>query len=301
MILVTGGTGFVGSRLIRRLRKGDMPVRAVVRDPDKAVWLKDLGVNVVKGDISDKASLDKAAEGIERVVHLVGIIQETARSTFRAVHVEGTRNILEASRKAGVRHFFYQSALGTRPGARSAYHKTKWEAEELVRASGIPFTILRPSLIYGPGDQFTIRLAEMIRLSPVLPVIGSGKSRVQPIFIDDVTACIVQAVTSECCLNEMYEIGGPEQMTYEEVTAAIAAAMGVRRPTLHLPLLFMRTMARVLETVLPRPPVTTDQLIMLQEDNVCGMRDIRDAYGIEPVAFREGLKTFMGKGAEKRP
>ncbi len=293
MILVTGGTGFVGSRLIRRLRKGDMPVRAVVRDPDKAVWLKDLGVNVVKGDISDKASLDKAAEGIERVVHLVGIIQETARSTFRAVHVEGTRNILEASRKAGVRHFFYQSALGTRPGARSAYHKTKWEAEELVRASGIPFTILRPSLIYGPGDQFTIRLAEMIRLSPVLPVIGSGKSRVQPIFIDDVTACIVQAVTSECCLNEMYEIGGPEQMTYEEVTAAIAAAMGVRRPTLHLPLLFMRTMARVLETVLPRPPVTTDQLIMLQEDNVCGMRDIRDAYGIEPVAFREGLKTFM--------
>lgn len=301
MILVTGGTGFVGSRLIRRLRKGDMPVRAVVRDPDKAVWLKDLGVNVVKGDISDKASLDKAAEGMERVVHLVGIIQETARSTFRAVHVEGTRNILEASRKAGVRHFFYQSALGTRPGARSAYHKTKWEAEELVRASGIPFTILRPSLIYGPGDQFTIRLAEMIRLSPVLPVIGSGKSRVQPIFIDDVTACIVQAVTSECCLNEMYEIGGPEQMTYEEVTAAIAAAMGVRRPTLHLPLLFMRTMARVLETVLPRPPVTTDQLIMLQEDNVCGMRDIRDAYGIEPVAFREGLKTFLGKGAEKRP
>jgi NADH dehydrogenase len=283
------------------MRKGGIAVRAVVRDPDKAAWLKDLGVDVVKGDISDKTSLDKAAEGMERVVHLVGIIQETARSTFQAVHVEGTRNMLEAARKTGVRHFFYQSALGTRPGAPSAYHKTKWEAEELVRASGIPFTILRPSLIYGAGDQFTIRLAEMIRLSPVLPVIGSGKSRVQPIFIDDVTACIVQAVTSECCLNEMYEIGGPEQMTYEEVTAAIAAAMGVRRPTLHLPLLFMRTMARVLETVLPRPPVTTDQLIMLQEDNVCGMRDIRDAFGIEPLAFREGLKTFMGKGAERRP
>ena len=297
MILVTGGTGFVGSHLIRRMRKGGIAVRAVVRDPDKAAWLKDLGVDVVKGDISDKSSLDKAAEGMERVVHLVGIIQETARSTFRAVHVEGTRNMLEAARKTGVRHFFYQSALGTRPGAPSAYHKTKWEAEELVRASGIPFTILRPSLIYGPGDQFTIRLAEMIRLSPVLPVIGSGKSRVQPIFIDDVTACIVQAVTSECCLNEMYEIGGPEQMTYEEVTAAIAAAMGVRRPTLHLPLLFMRTMARMLETVLPRPPVTTDQLVMLQEDNVCGMRDIRDAFGIEPIAFREGLKTFMRKGA----
>lgn len=293
MILVTGGTGFVGTHLIRRLRKNDLPVRVVARNPDKAAWLRDLGVDVVKGDIADKASLEKAAEGTERVVHLVGIIQETARSTFRSVHVEGTRNLLEAARKAGVRHFFYQSALGTRPGAQSAYHKTKWEAEELVRASGISFTILRPAIIYGPGDQFTIRLSEMIRLSPVLPVIGSGKSRTQPIFIDDVTACILQAVTSDCCFNEMYEIGGPEQLTYEEVTSIIAAAMGVRRPVFHLPLFFVQAAARMLETVLPKPPVTTDQLIMLQEDNVCGMRDIRDAFGIEPITFREGLKTFM--------
>ena len=293
MILVTGGTGFVGSHLIRRLRKNEMAVRAVARDPDRAAWLRDLGVDVVRGDISDKASLEKAAEGAERVVHLVGIIQETARSTFQAVHVEGTQNMLEAARKAGVRHFLHQSALGTRPGARSAYHRTKWEAEELVRASGIPFTILRPSLIYGPGDQFTVRLAEMIKLSPVLPVIGSGKSRVQPIFIDDVTACILQAATSDCCFNEMYEIGGPEQLTYEEVTAAIAAALGVRRPMVHMPLFFMRTAARMFEAMWRKPPVTTDQLIMLQEDNVCGMRDIRDAFGIEPVKFGEGLKTFI--------
>ncbi|HEX9112821.1 MAG TPA: complex I NDUFA9 subunit family protein [Nitrospirota bacterium] len=293
MILVTGGTGFVGSHLIRRMRKNDLPVRAVARDPDRAAWLRDLGVEVVRGDIDDKASLETAAAGAERVVHLVGIIQETARSTFQSVHVEGTRNLLEAARKAGVRPFLHQSALGTRPGARSVYHRTKWEAEELVRASGIPFTILRPSLIYGPGDQFSIRLSEMIRMSPVLPVIGSGRSRVQPIFIDDVTACILQAVTSDCCYNEIYEIGGPEQMTYEEVASAIAAAMGVRKPVVHMPLFFMRAAARMLEIVLPKPPVTTDQIIMLQEDNVCGMRDIRDAFGIEPVKFAEGLKSFI--------
>ena len=126
-----------------------------------------------------------------------------------------------------MRHFFYQSALGTRPGAKSEYHKTKWQAEELVRASGIAYTILRPSLIYGPGDQFTLRLAGIIRSSPVLPVIGSGRSKVQPIFIDDVVACIIKAVTSDAFLNEIYEVGGPEQLTYEEVTRAIAAAMGV--------------------------------------------------------------------------
>jgi NADH dehydrogenase len=296
MILVTGGTGFVGGHLIRRLRKAGLAVRALARNPDKAQTLKELGVEVVSGDISDRPSLEAAAAGAERIVHLVGIIQDGPGFTFESVHVEGTRNLLHAAKKAGVRHFFYQSALGTRPGARSRYHKTKWEAEELVRQSGIPFTILRPSLIYGPGDQFTIRLSEAIRLSPVLPVIGSGKSKIQPIFIDDVVACIELSVTGDCYLNEMYEIGGPGQLTYEEVTRAIADVLGVRRPVVHMPLFFVRPMARVMETVLSRPPLTTEQLIMLQEDNVCSLRDIRDAFGVEPVPFREGLKRFLGKG-----
>jgi len=305
MILVTGGTGFVGSHLIKRMRQEGIPVRAIVRDPDKARALKDLGVDVVKGDVSDTDSLEMATIGVERIVHLVGIIQEAAGATFQSVHVDGTRNLLEAARKSGVRHFFYQSALGTRPNAKSEYHKTKWAAEELVRASGISFTILRPSLIYGPGDQFTIRLSEMIRLSPVLPIIGSGRSKVQPIFIDDVATCIVKAVTSDCCLNEIYEIGGPDQLTYEEVTVAIADAMGVKRPTLHLPFFFMKSMATVLKAVLPKPPVTTDQLIMLQEDTVCSMRDIRDAFGIEPIGFPEGIKRFirpasLEKAADRR-
>lgn len=293
MLLVTGGTGFVGSHLIKRMRQEGIPVRALVRRPDKAQALKDLGVEVVPGDVSDKASLENATSGCERVVHLVGLIQEAPGATFPGVHVDGTRNMLEAARKNNVRHFFYQSSLGTRPNAKSEYHKTKWAAEELVRASGLPYTILRPSLIYGPGDQFTIRLSEMMRLSPVLPVIGTGKAKVQPIFIDDVVTCILKAVTADCCLNEICEIGGPDQLTYEDVTVSIADALGIQRPILHLPLFFMRPMAKVLEAVLPRPPVTTDQLIMLQEDTVCNMRDIRDAFGLEPIGFREGLKKFM--------
>lgn len=293
MILVIGGTGFVGSHLVRRMRREGLPLRALVRNPDKAQALADLGVEAVPGDLSDKASLEKAVAGAERVIHLVGIIQEAHGVTFKGVHVEGTRTIVEAARKAGVRHFFYQSALGARPGAKSEYHKTKWHAEELVRASGIPYTILRPSLIYGPGDQFTLRLAEIIRQAPVLPIIGSGKSRIQPIAIDDVVSCIVKAVSSDAFLNESYEIGGPEQLTYEEVTRAIAEAMGIRRPAVHVPMLFMRSMARVLEAVLPKPPVTSDQLIMLNEDNVCSMRDLREVFGIEPTKFQEGLKKFV--------
>jgi len=293
MLLITGGTGFVGSNLIRRLRKDGRSVRAIVRNPDKARALQDLGVDIAPGDISDVVSLEKAMVGVERVVHLVGIIQEAPWVTFTRVHVEGTANVLAAAKKANVRHFVYQSALGTRSDAKSAYHATKWQAEELVRTSGIPFTILRPSLIYGSGDQFTIRLSEMIRLSPVLPVIGTGRSKIQPLFIDDAVACLVKLVSSDAFLNKTYEVGGPEQLTYEEVTRTIASAMGVKRPTLHMPLFFMRPMAQLLQTVLAKPPITTDQLIMLLEDNVCSMRDIREDFGIEPVKFEEGLARFI--------
>jgi uncharacterized protein YbjT (DUF2867 family) len=275
-------------------------VRAVVRNPVRTAALEDLGVEIVPGDVSDAASLEKATTGVERVIHLVGIIQEKPGATFREIHVDGTRNILEASKRNGVRHFFHQSALGTRPNAISEYHKTKWAAEELVRAGGVPYTILRPSLIYGAGDLFTIRLSEMIRLSPLLPVIGSGRSKVQPIFIDDVVTCILKAVTGDCCVNETYEIGGPDQLSYEEITIAIADAMGVKRPTLHLPLILMKSLATMFEAVLPKPPVTTDQLIMLQEDTVCNMRDIRDIFGIEPIGFRDGLKKFIRPGGNQK-
>ncbi len=295
MILVTGATGFVGSHLVKRMRRDGLKVRAVVRTPAKARALRDLGVEVVPGDINDLTSLASAAQGCDRVIHLVGIIQEGRGFTFRSVHVEGTRNMLDAAKQAGVKYVLYQSALGTREGAKSEYHRTKWEAEKLVKAGGIPFTILRPSLIYGPGDLFTVRLAEMIKLSPVLPVIGSGRSKVQPIYIDDVASCIVKILADGQHAGKTYEIGGPEELTYEEVTKAIAAALGVKRPVVHMPLFFMRTMAKVAEAVLPKPPVTTDQLVMLQEDNVCDMKDIREVFGIEPVGFREGLARFLGK------
>jgi NADH dehydrogenase len=296
MILVTGGTGFVGRHLIRQLRKDGLAVRAVVRDPGspRARALADLGAEAVPGDIGNTPSLAAAAAGCETVIHLVGIIQEGRGFTFQSVHVEGTKSLLDAAKQAGVRRFVHQSALGSRENAASVYHRTKFEAEQLVRASGLPFVILRPSLIYGAGDQFTVRLAEAIRLSPVLPVIGSGRSKVQPLFIDDAVSCIVKAAAGDDYLNRTFEIGGPEQLTYEQVTVAIAETLGVKRRVVHVPLLFMRTMAKMAETVLPKPPVTTDQLIMLQEDNVCDLKGIRGTFGFEPVRFREGLARFLG-------
>jgi len=298
MILITGGTGFVGRHFIRRARAEGIAVRALIRDPRKAQALKNLDVDLVQGDISDKSALESAAAGADSVVHLVGIIQEAPHVTFHGIHVEGTRNVLNAAQANGVRSFLYLSALGARPDAASTYHKTKWGAEELVRKSGIPFSIVRPSLIYGSNDGFTTRLTEAIKLSPFLPIIGSGQSRVQPISIDDVVSCMLKAVTDRALLNATYEIGGPEQLTYQEITVVLANAMGIHRPVLHLPLPLMRIAARLLELALPVPPLTTDQLTMLQENNICDMRDIREVFGVEPITFREGLAAFF-KGSHQ--
>jgi uncharacterized protein YbjT (DUF2867 family) len=297
MILITGAGGFVGGHLIERLRKEGIAVRALVRTLSKAQKLRDLGAEIAEGDIGDPASLDGAMQGCDSVIHLVGIIQEGRGFTFRSVHVEGTAKVLAAAKKGGAKRFLYQSALGTREHAQSEYHRTKWEAEQLVKASGIPWIILRPSLIYGPGDQFTLRLADAIRLSPVLPVIGPGTFRVQPVFIDDMTACLAKAVAEDAFLNRTLSVCGPEQLSYEEVTRAVADALGIRRPTVHLPLFFMRAMAMAAETVLSRPPITTEQLLMLQEDTVCEGSDVRDAFGIEAVKFGQGLEKFMRKTA----
>lgn len=293
MILVTGGTGFVGSHLIKRLRQKGLPVRAIVRDPARAGALRDLGVEVVAGDVADRPSLERAAGGVERVIHLVGIIQEAPGQTFQGIHVEGTRNIVEASKKAGVRHVVHQSALGTRPDAKSTYHKTKWAAEELVRTSGIAWSILRPSLIYGPGDKFTIKMTGMLKLSPVVPVLGSGMSKVQPIYIDDVVTCLERLASDDTLRDRVFEIGGPDQFTYTELLETIARALDIRRPTVHVPLVFMRPVARLLEAVLPNPPVTTDQIMMLEEDNVCSLKDLRETFGVEPTALRDGLSRFL--------
>ena len=151
MILVTGATGFIGSNLVRRLAAEAKPVRALVRDAEKARRVLGPDVETITGNIAEPVSLARAAEGADTIIHLVGIIQEARGATFEGIHVRGTENILAAAVRAGARRFVFQSALGTRPNAPSRYHQTKWRAEELVRASGLSWTILRPSLVYGPG------------------------------------------------------------------------------------------------------------------------------------------------------
>lgn len=302
MILIAGGTGFVGSHLVSRLINEGHKVRCVVREGSSKIGrIKDLGVEIAAGDISDPASLDNACKGIDTVIHLVGIIQEQKGMTFQSIHVDGTKNLINAAKKNNVRLFYYQSANGADKNGRTAYYRTKAEAEEIVKASGLDYIIFRPSLIYGKGDEFVLRLTKIIREAPVIPIIGSGESRLQPIFIDDLITCLIKAITTPQFKSRTFCVAGPEQIRFEDIINRIADVVGIKKSKFHIPVALMRPAAMIMEALLPKPPVTWEQIIMLQGDNVCDIKEMKEVFGIEPVPFNEGLlKVFKGSSEDAK-
>ncbi len=196
MFFIAGGTGFIGRHLVSSLRERGLRAKCLVRSPAKSEICKKAGFDVVIGDITDRESLKGKLDNCDTVVHLVGIIEEKEGISFEGVHVRGTENLVDEAKKAKVKHFFYQSALGALSSSWSRYLKTKAEAEEIVRTSGILYTIFRPSLVFGDGDGFTSKLKDLIAFSPVVPVPGDGKTKFQPIYIGDLVKCFIKLFSS---------------------------------------------------------------------------------------------------------
>jgi NADH dehydrogenase len=302
-VFVTGGTGFVGQEVVQQLHEAGHAIRLLARNP-KAESARAIasryGAEVHAGSILDAASLGGALDGVAAVVHLAGIISEAGDSTFERVHTEGTRNVVAAGQKAGVRRWVHMSALGTRPNAVSRYHQSKWEAEEVVRRSGLQFTIFRPSLIYGPRDEFVRFFARIIRLSPVVPVIGSPTARFQPIPVEAVAAAFAVALGEPKSIGQTYDLCGPEAMTLSEILDHIQVVLHRRRWKLRVPLGLARCQAAFLEFVCGRlagkaPPLNRDQLIMLQEDNIGNPQPANELFGLRPPKFQEGIAKYVGR------
>lgn len=298
MILVTGATGFVGTNLLKEMLKQGLQARCLVRSLSKAEGVKQPGVEFVKGDVTDRDSLTKAFEDgkVATAVHLVGILRETGRATFKAIHTEGTRNMVEACKEKSIKRFVYISALGTRENARSQYHKTKWEAEEIIRASGLDYTIFRPSVLFGKEDKFTNLFANLIKVSPFILVPGNGRNKMQPVSVKDLAAAMTAAIKGAQSANKVYEIGGAERLTFDQIIDAICRALGKTRLKIHAPMPFMRIGAAIAEAILPTPPITRDQLLMLEEDNVTDNNALESVFGIKPVRFEEGMRSYLGAG-----
>jgi uncharacterized protein YbjT (DUF2867 family) len=295
-VFLTGATGFVGHAVIPALRAHGYAVRCLVRRGSELDLRGLEAIERVEGDVLSPAALERDMEGCDTVVHLVGIIREepATLSTFERIHTQGTINVLEAAAATGVRRYVHMSALGVRPGARARYHRSKWAAEEAVRASPIPWTIFRPSIIYGRGDQFVNMLAGLIRRYPVVPVIGSGQQRLQPVPVEHVAEAFARAVELPASVKHTYDVGGPDAVTMVQLLDLIGAALGRSRVRkAHAPIGLVRPMARLLHR-LPGFPLTPDQLLMLEEDNVCDPQPFYATFGLSPLPLATGLRAMLG-------
>ncbi|HKD13958.1 MAG TPA: complex I NDUFA9 subunit family protein [Candidatus Angelobacter sp.] len=297
LVFLTGATGFVGGHLLKRLLAEGHKVRALVRDPVRAK-LPVSQVELVQGDIVDGVGLDSGMKGCDAVINLVGIIVETGKSTFERVHHIGTRNVVEAAQRNKISRFIQMSALGVRADGVSEYQTTKWKGEEAVRQSGIPYCILRPSLVFGPGSGFVTEMLDIMRKAPLFrPVPGDGKPRFRPIFVEDVAACFAQALTNPAATNKTIELCGGEELSLDEVLQEIADCAGIRKRAIHVPMALMFAGAAVAQTVLSRPPVTVGQLKMLKEGSTCDIGPMVQTFGITPVGFRNTLKNYLSISA----
>jgi uncharacterized protein YbjT (DUF2867 family) len=293
VILVTGGTGFVGPKIVHALRAEEKPVRALVRDPSSgsARTLSAWGCELVQGDATDPESLRRATEGVNAVVHLIALIAGRPEE-YERVMSQGTRDLVAAAKDASVSRFVLMSALGTREESKDLvpYYRSKWDMEQSVKASGLDHVIFRPSFVFGRDGGLLPVLMGQVRYSPVTPVVGSGTRRLQPIWVDDVAAFFARSISTEVAPNRTFDLGGPDQVTWNELIDRIKRTLGKRRATLHVPMGVMRAGAMLAER-LPRPPVTRDQLTMLEDaDNVGDAGPAVETFGIRPIGLDEQLR-----------
>ena len=266
MILVTGASGFVGRHVTRELAASGATVRALVRTARGAAALEGIDCELVRGDVTDPASLRAAARGVRSIVHLVAII-EGSPATFERVMAAGTGNLVEAAREGGVRRIVLMSALGTGPSATVPYFRAKLAAEQTVASSGVEHVALRPSFVFGADGGALPRFLRIARLAPVTLVLGPGTQRVQPIWIDDVVRAVRLGLDADGAVGPV-ELGGPDAVTWNDLWGRLKTALGTRRPALNVPFWLARGPAAVLEK-LPTAPLTRDQLRMLEgPDNI---------------------------------
>jgi uncharacterized protein YbjT (DUF2867 family) len=286
-VFLTGATGFVGKHMLERLLAEGHAVRALVREPQKASSSGLGKAELVAGDVVDGTGLTEAMQGCDAVIHLVGIIVEKGTNTFERVHHLGTRNVVQAAKRTGIKRFIQMSALGVRADGGAAYQTTKWKGEEEVRHSGIPFCILRPSLIFGEGDGFVTQMMATMRSAPFFrPVPGDGTPKFRPIAIEDVTTCFARGLTYEAATNQTVDLGGADELTLNEVLAEIARCAGVRKPPVHIPMPLMIAAATVAQKLLKNPPVTLDQLRMLKEGSTCDIEPMKRIFSLNPRGFK---------------
>jgi NADH dehydrogenase len=306
-VLVTGGTGFIGSAVVQALaaRGGEREVRVLSR---RASGPGPAGVaaTLVAGDVRDPVSLRRAAEGVDTVIHAVQFpnhpVENPRRGyTYEAIDGQGTVNLATACREAGVRRLLYVSGAGIRPGRTEPWFRAKATAEQAVRGFGGEWVIFRPSWIYGPRDRSLNKFVQLVRLLPVVPVIGSGQTRVQPVFVDDVARVIALAVDEPRASGQVFELGGPERLTMDEILRTVQRILGRRQPLVHAPAALVKLQASLL-ALLPNPPLSPAAVDFILMEETVDPRPAETLFGVSFRSLEDGLRTYLGtRGKVQHP
>lgn len=300
VVTIFGGSGFIGVRLVQALARRGYRIRVAVRRPDLAGHVRNLAlvgqVQPIQANIRNSESIARALRGSDIVVNLTGILYEKGRQRFRAVHTMGAKNVAEVAKAAGVARFVHMSALGADPDSPSNYFRTKALGEDEVLKAFPEAVIVRPSIVFGPGDGFFNLFGELARLSPVLPLIHGG-TRFQPVYVGDVAEALASAVDGAVEGGRVYELGGPEIRTFRELMQIVLKQSARHRPLLPMPG-WAAGLAGTVLGLLPHPILTVDQVRQLEVDNVVSEEAIRQkrtfaAFGIEPNSMEAILPSYM--------
>ncbi|MDB5460375.1 MAG: NAD-dependent epimerase/dehydratase [Caulobacteraceae bacterium] len=276
LVTVFGGSGFIGAQVVRALAKRGLRVRIAVRRPGLAYRARTLGdvgqIELVQANLRNPASIDRALDGAEACINLVGILYESGRQRFQTLHARGAEEVALAAAARGITNFVQMSALGADPHSPSRYARTKGMGEMAVRAAIRSAVIVRPSVVFGADDSLFNRFASLASILPVVPLPGGGSTRFQPVFVGDLAAAIANAVTDSSAAGKTFEIGGPRVYTYRELIELTLAEIHKSRPLLPLPwpvASLIGSLAELPTKLLPIPPVlTADQVELLKSDAV---------------------------------
>jgi len=299
MILVAGGTGFVGSGIVRELARRGKPVAVLTRNAAKAATrFPHIEVEYREGDVRYPASLAAAVQGAEVVIGCVQFpnspIENPRRGhTFEETDAAGTERLVEAAKAAGVQRYIYVSGAGAAADANYHWFRAKWRAETAVRDSGMTYVIFRPSWVYGPEDRSLNRFLGLSRYLPFVPIIGVGsRQRLQPVFIDDLGWAVAEAVDNRAADNKVFEIGGPEVLTMQEIIRTALEILGRRRFLLPVPKALMKAQASLLR-FLPGPPLTPDAIDFITMDGLADSSELVETLGLRLTPLRDGLATYL--------